>query len=432
MKAIVIEPSRLYRQMLSQIFQENEIVVQCFEKAKTALAALDKDTIDIICIARQLPDMDSLVLCNQLRGSDNTRLKPILMITSEAAPSSIQEILQAGVTEVFRRTELNQLAVYIAEYAQQDWRKKRRHGHILYVEESESLALLTATFLRSLGYKVEHCRNGETALELFMQSKFDLVLTDLMLENKLTGLMLIRELRKLPDRFGEVPVLALSSFDDPRRKVDLLHAGASDYLAKPALDEELAVRVGNLITNRQLLDKVKRQQEQLHELAMRDQLTGLYNRHYLMDSGPKILRQASRQKFPVCMVIVDLDYFKNINDTHGHTMGDLVLSRVAKLLRRCCRDEDLAARFGGEEFVLLLPYCGEADALQKAELLRREIENLNHDGIQVTASFGVTPVPAGVVCAFETVFELADKAVYSAKENGRNRIEVVSLATETV
>jgi two-component system, cell cycle response regulator len=429
MKAIVVEPSRLYRQMLSQIFTENEITVQCFEKAKTALAMLEKEGADIICTAMQLPDMDGLALCSQLRAADAIRLKPILLIASEETTRPMHQMLQAGVTEVFQRTELNQLAVYLSDYVQQHWRKKRRHGHILYVEESDALALLTGEFLRSLGYKVEHGRTAEAALEIFTQAKFDLVLTDSMLEGKLTGIMLIRELRKLPGRFGEVPVLAMSGFDDPRRKVDLLHAGASDYLAKPALEEELAVRVGNLVSNRQLLDKVRRQQAQLHELAMRDQLTGLYNRHYLMDSGPKILRQANRQKYPVSMIIVDIDHFKQINDTHGHTIGDLVISRVAKLLRRFSREEDLAARFGGEEFVLLLPYCGDTDAMVKAEILRREIELLNHDGIHLTASFGVTPIPAGQASAFESVFEQADKAVYLAKQNGRNRIEMLHLET---
>jgi two-component system, cell cycle response regulator len=424
MKAILIEPSKLYREMVGHILAEHDFEVAAFDAGGPAIAAIAQDKFDIVCTSLYLPDMQGQEFCMRLRAEESTRLKPILMLTTEDNLTQIQSAMMAGATEIFAKNKLNHLSVFLEEFCKRNKRKKKQHGHILYIEDNMVVAAATRAQLMQIGYKVDLCRSAEAAFEMFLKGKYDLVITDIILEGRMTGFSLVRELRKLPDRYGEVPILAVSSFSDPQRKIEILNAGASDYLTKPTLDEELAVRVANLITNRQLLDKVQRQQQQLHELAMRDQLTTLYNRHYLMDIGPKALRQASRQKYALCMMIVDLDHFKVINDTHGHTTGDFVLSRVAKLLRRNSREEDIAARFGGEEFVVLLPYCNETDAIRKAEVIRREIEQMKPNDILVTASFGIAPLPTGNHTSFEMLFEAADQAVYRAKENGRNRIEV--------
>lgn len=424
-KAVLVEPSRLYQQMIGQLLHNNEFEVNYFYNAQDALIFLNENSVDIICSAHQLPDMNITEMCSRLRITNATQLTPIIILTSEENNSSLHEIVQAGVTETFQRTELAQLANYFADFIQSQLKKRSRYGRILYVEDSIAIAQITSDFLRSVGYTVEHCRSAEIAIETFQRSAFDLVLTDIILAGKMTGIMLLRELRKLPGRLSEIPLLAMSSYDDPRRKLDILQAGANDYLAKPVLNEELAIRVDNLITNRHLMDKVKQQREQLHELAMRDQLTGLYNRHYLMDIAPKILSQAVRQKYPVSIVIIDVDHFKKINDSQGHAKGDTVLAAISQLLREACREEDVAARFGGEEFVLILPFCAEVDAFKKAELMRMQIEQLKPEGIAVTASFGITSLYKSTNTNFISLFEAADKAVYFAKQNGRNRVEIM-------
>ncbi|MBI3561803.1 MAG: diguanylate cyclase [Gammaproteobacteria bacterium] len=426
MRALLVEPSKLYQDMVGGVFAKHDIEVSCFTAGKAAIAALAVEQFDLICTAMYLPDMQALEFCLRLRGVEATRFKPILMLTSEENKEELNRAMLAGVTEIFSKNQLDHLSIFIGEFVQRSFRKNEQHGHILYIEDSPSVAEATKAQLISLGYKVDLFSSGEPAFEMFIKGRYDLVLTDIVLDGQMTGFTLIREIRKLPGRFGEVPILAISTFDDPQRKIEILNAGASDFLLKPPLEQELAVRVANLIINRQLLDKVQRQQEQLHELAMRDELTTLYNRHYLMEVSPKVFRQAYRQKFPVCMLVIDIDHFKKINDSHGHRVGDLVLTQVGKLLRHNCREEDLAARFGGEEFVLLLPYCNLADAQSKAEAIRREIEELKPNAIVVTASIGIATQPLDKPYSFELLFEAADKAVYRAKALGRNRVEVTA------
>ena len=122
--------------------------------------------------------------------------------------------------------------------------------------------------------------------------------------------------------------------------------------------------------------------------------------------------------------MIDIDHFKNINDTYGHATGDTVLAKIACVLNESCRNEDLAARFGGEEFVIILMHCNENDALNKAEQIRKQIAATPFDNFSVTASIGVVCLPDGCNCDFKNLFEQADAALYKAKQNGRDRVEL--------
>jgi two-component system cell cycle response regulator len=188
------------------------------------------------------------------------------------------------------------------------------------------------------------------------------------------------------------------------------------------VEEELLARVRNLIENKQLLDQVERQRKRLKELAHTDQLTSLLNRHCIVDVVPQLIQSTIKRKQYLSVIIVDVDHIKSINDEHGHSTGDVVLAETGRLLKEWCEPEDLAIRFGGEEFVLVLPDCSSRQAQKRAQALRQAIIDLKPEGISITASFGVTTAPARRLSNFETLFEIADKAVYKAKETGRNRV----------
>jgi two-component system cell cycle response regulator len=141
-----------------------------------------------------------------------------------------------------------------------------------------------------------------------------------------------------------------------------------------------------------------------------------------MEFSSKCFSEATAYDTPLSLLIIDLDHFKNINDTHGHTVGDNVLMRVGAMLKKSCRDTDMAARVGGEEFVLILGQYGAEEAARQAEKIRKAIETLEPDGIPVTASVGVTSRPLGKDVKFDDLFKVADRAVYEAKNQGRNRV----------
>ena len=236
----------------------------------------------------------------------------------------------------------------------------------------------------------------------------------------MTGLGLTRAIRNLSNNNQNVPILAMTGFDDSSRRLELFRAGVNDYTTKPIINEEFLARVTNLVSNKLLFDQVNEQQNRLYALAMSDQLTGCNNRHALNEFAPKYLAEALRHNHHLSLMVIDLDHFKKINDKHGHDVGDIVLSAMGKLLNKESRDEDFVARIGGEEFVILLPYCDLDEAMLKADVLRQKIEDSQPNGLLVTASIGVTAMQKGQKEEFFSLFKAADRAVYMSKEGGRN------------
>ena len=424
LKALVIEPSRLYQGILSKVLDDAcfEIVIE--ESGHAGLEYLKSHSVDLICLSMQLPDIDGIQLCSQMRAEDENQNTALVVITANEDADSVQKALIAGATEVFYKNELSELSIYLEYFAKSAGVEILRPGRILYIEDQKSLAMLTSTLLEKDGHQVTHFTNADEALSELQKNEYDLILTDLMLEGKKSGYALVREIKHLKGRYSEIPILAVSGLSDMHRKIELLNSGVSDYIQKPVFDEELLARVKNLVRMRHLLDKVEAQRSEMRDLAMLDQLTRLYNRHYLMDVGPKKISESLRHNIDMSLLMIDLDHFKAINDTRGHDAGDAVLVEVASSLNSLCRTEDIAARFGGEEFIMILNHCNEANALNKAEKIREQIEALDIDGIKVTTSIGVAALPQGSECDFATLFKAADTAVYKAKENGRNRVVI--------
>ena len=285
---------------------------------------------------------------------------------------------------------------------------------ILIVDDTASNLQLLAQLLKE-DYQIKVANSGQKALEL-AESLPDLILLDVIMPD-MDGYEVCKHLKE-NDKTKNIPVIFVTGKVELEDEKKGLVLGAVDYITKPFHTSIVEARVKTHIT-------IIQQHNQLQHLAMNDQLTGLYNRHYLMDVAIKKMARARRHNFPLSMILLDIDHFKNINDQHGHTTGDIVLSEIAALLSRHSREEDVAARMGGEEFVLLFEYCSLKDAHTKAELLRSEIEKLMPQNLKVTASFGVVECDSDDM-TFELLFGRADKALYEAKGNGRN--VVVSLA----
>ena len=420
MKALIVEPSRLFRNILTSIFSDRGFQCTATERPAPALELFSENDIDLVCVAMHMSDMDSMDFCRSIRNNPEKSTVPIIMITSSDNKLEFEDAMSGGITDIFHRKELNDLALYLEQQYKRATDKACDSGKILYVEDDKVFSSMVKAALSEYGFELSHFVNAEDALQCYQNNSFDLVLTDLMLAGEMSGSSLVCHIRNLPGRDGEVPILVMSGFSESQKKIDLLKLGVNDYVTKPIVLEELVMRVNNLVTLRQLLDQNIRQQHRLNELAMHDQLTGLYNRHFLMDRGPSLLADAKRYKYPVSLLMVDIDFFKKINDTHGHGTGDNVLHAVGELLARDIRAGDIAARFGGEEFVLVLGHCGMQDAMTKAESLRMAMEKLQPEGLTVTASIGVASLENVATTSFEGLFDIADKAVYSAKKEGRN------------
>ncbi|MGE6651329.1 GGDEF domain-containing response regulator [Shewanella colwelliana] len=208
-----------------------------------------------------------------------------------------------------------------------------------------------------------------------------------------------------------IPVLAL--VNDDGEGLTMLDSGAADFVCKPIQAVILKARVATHI-------QLQSQGNKLNFLALHDQLTGLYNRHFLVERAHQSLSKIQRHQTALSIVLLDLDGFRHINDFNGHHVGDLVLQIVSKLLQESFRKEDVVARMGGEEFVILME-SGIEEALDKTESVRQLLQNLKPMGLPLTGSFGVVNVNADNL-DFSHLMLLADEAVYKAKADGRNCI----------
>ncbi|MCP1728455.1 two-component system cell cycle response regulator [Natronospira proteinivora] len=420
MNILVVDHSKVFRALWHKLVLKAGHEPIMVATGEEGLEELKRRRVDLVCVSLTLPDTDGIEFCRLARKTRRGRHVPLILLTSTEDKAARMKAFEAGATDIHSKTDIEELFNQAARFVEED--EQRISGRVLYVEDSSVVAHVMLKILERLGLEVDHYTSATDAYEAFGRHAYDLVISDILVEGEMSGMGLVSRIReKFPDK-ARVPILAVSGMDDITRRMELFRLGVNDFISKPVIEEEVVARVSNLISNKQLFDQVRAQRRHLYELAMIDQLTGLYNRNSLSEFAKKAFSEANRHDFPLSLILIDLDHFKEINDTHGHLTGDEVLASIGEMLKNNCRDEDFAVRFGGEELMLILPHCTHEDAVQRAEELRQAVETLKPSGIPMTASLGVTSRPHGREVSMEDLFRIADKAVYQAKEKGRNQV----------
>ena len=295
-----------------------------------------------------------------------------------------------------------------------------------------SRRLLEAT-LRKWGYEVTVACDGAEALQILDREDAPaLIILDWMMPG-MTGLEVCRRIRAR----GSEPytyILLLTSKSQKEDLIEGMDAGADDYIAKPFDQNELQVRLRAGTRLVDLQAQLLSAREALREQATRDSLTRLWNRSSILEALSRELSRAWREASPLGVVMVDLDHFKHINDNHGHLAGDAMLREAARRMQNCVRQYDCIGRYGGEEFLILLPNCGEAESYAQAERLRKQLSQtdvcIEDTSLRITASFGVTAALPGEPWTPEGLVRKADEALYVAKKSGRNRVEILAYSSE--
>jgi two-component system, cell cycle response regulator len=296
---------------------------------------------------------------------------------------------------------------------------------ILVADDSKLYTTLVKESLSSQPCTLLFAKDGCEALELFAEHKPPLVITDWIMP-KLDGLELCRRIRAdFPEVYSYI--MLLTSNEEKESVIAGLDAGADDYLSKPFHSGELLARVGVGRRVVGLHREIQSKNRQLEAMALTDSLTGLPNRRAIDVWAPRALSAAIRYEFQMWVVMADLDFFKKINDEHGHNAGDIVLQGFAEILRRNTRASDICGRVGGEEFVLALTHVERKDVGNAIERIRRTLEKqeFSFQGkiTHATASFGVAGFQGEKLADFTSLVARADAALYSAKQKGRNRVE---------
>ncbi|WP_374570907.1 PleD family two-component system response regulator [Phenylobacterium sp.] len=413
----------------------------------TALALAAKEKPDIVLLDVMMPGMDGFQVCRRLKDDPETRHVPVVLVTALDGRADRIAGLEAGADEfltkpiddvmLFARVRsLTRLKMVIDELREREASGRRMGviagaasrlggsgGRVLIVDDNERQAQRVSSELA-----VEHRPVIESDVDkalLTARGPVDLVIVNATARS-FDGLRFAAQLRT-DEATRHLPVLAVVDFDERPRLVKALEIGVNDLLAKPIDPQELAARARTQIRRKRYTDYLRDNLDQSLELAVTDQLTGLHNRRYMTGQLEALVRRATHGGDPVACLLIDIDHFKKINDGYGHDVGDEVLREFAVRLASNVRAIDLPCRYGGEEFVVVMPDTRLSDAERIAERIRLHVAGSpfrvmgGAELLTVTISIGVAAT-SGPTDRPEALLKRADEGVYEAKAAGRNRV----------
>src|SRR5688572_16936263 len=388
---------------------------------RDALAICERGECDVVLLDVMMPGLDGFEVCRQLKTNPATHHIPVVMVTALDRASDRVRGLDAGADDFLTKPvsdvaliarvrslarlklmtdELRMRAVTSREIGIQNPEREAiaetgRQGRILVVDDRKSSYERLASMLAA-EHRVDVEPDPNRALFRAAEGDYELMIVSLGLEN-FDGLRLCSQLRSL-DRTRNMPVLAVSDGEDNGRLARGLEIGVNDYLLRPVDKNELLARVRTQIRKKRYTERLRDNVQMSIEAAITDGLTGLHNRRYMESHLGALVEQASARGKPLTVLVLDIDYFKSVNDTYGHDAGDDVLREFAIRMRKSIRGIDLACRHGGEEFVIVMPETDMAVAATVAERLRRRIATepfpiqQGNKSIEVTISIGLAAI----------------------------------------
>jgi diguanylate cyclase (GGDEF)-like protein len=290
---------------------------------------------------------------------------------------------------------------------------------LLVVDDSPLNVRLLTDILEDEGYEVFSVNNGSDVLDATLINKPEVILLDIMMPG-LDGFE-VCHLLKTTYETKNIPIIMVTAKSESADIKRALELGAHDYVKKPFDESEVLARIQSAL-------RLKEYQDMLRDMAMKDSLTGLYNHALLIDLFEKEFAKTKRDGDGLTFVMLDIDHFKKVNDTYGHSAGDVVLKDVSKILLESIRSCDIVGRYGGEEFSIVLLTSDSSEVIEICERIRKNIENysfnIGDNSISITISLGAYISDFNSQITPKEMIKLADDSLYTAKKNGRNRLEV--------
>jgi two-component system, cell cycle response regulator len=414
-----------------------------------ALESVQRVKPDIVLLDVMMPGMDGIEVCRRIKGNPQTHHIPVVMVTALDQPDDRVRGLEAGADD-FLTKPVSDLALFcrvkslvrlkmltdelrsraaagesmgLVKVVEQDV-LGQEPGKILLIDNRNNLL---ARIKGTIGKRHEIKSLDDPQLALFeaTENGYELIIVNLDFDN-FDGLRLCSQLRSL-ERTRQVPILIIVDPDDHERLLRALDMGVNDYLLRPVDKQELMARVNTQIKRWRYTEQLRSNVKQSIEMAVTDALTGLYNRRFMEKQLSALTLNAANRGKPLSLLVVDVDYFKSINDNHGHDVGDRVLQELAARLREGLRNLDLPCRTGGEEFIVVLPDTDKTVALRVGERVRKLIgakpfnAGAKSGPLTITVSIGVASFE-GAEDSMESLLKRGDEALYQAKREGRNRV----------
>lgn len=420
------------------------------DNGRDALDICDRTQVDVVLLDIMMPEMDGFEVCERLKSSPKTAHIPVVMVTALDQPSDRVRGLKAGADD-FLTKPVNDLQLIsrvkslVRLKTLSDELRIRNDGarqmgledslklHDGRLDEQAQILLVDSRgasqerIIKALKPIASVVAMSDPQASVFeaAEGPFDLVIVNSNLEDY-DPLRLCSQLRSL-ERTRFIPILLITEHGDEHMIIRALDLGVNDYIVRPLDPNELVARTLTQVRRKRYNDRLRNSVKQTIELAVTDGLTGLHNRRYLDNHFRTLFARAMARGRPLTICITDIDRFKQVNDTYGHDAGDEVLKEFAARVRSTVRGADLACRYGGEEFVVIMPDTSAEVATVVAERLRSMIEmrpfqlRTGESPLMLTASMGIATLGPGILTP-EQLLKQADNALYEAKNSGRNRV----------
>lgn len=418
-----------------------------------ALDLCESGQCDIVLLDVMMPGMDGFEVCKRLKANPATAHIPVVMVTALDQPTDRVRGLTCGaddfltkpvdeialiarvrslarlkiVIDELRNRSLTSAALGMANPIGEILADKGEQGKILLVDDRP---YSSERIMQSLAQKhqVELEVNPQDALFRIAEGSYDLVIVSLGLKDY-DALRLCSQVRSL-ERTRQLPLLIVADLEDRARVLRGLDLGVNDYINRPIDRNELAARATTQLRRKRYADKLRESVQASIEMAAIDALTGLNNRRYFETHMASMLEYSISRQKPLVLMILDIDFFKRVNDTYGHDAGDMVLKGFAARVKESIRSADLLCRLGGEEFVVIMPDTSLETSQVIAERIRLAVEqekfpiNAAGEAIHVTVSIGLAD--RSQLCDPEELYKRADLALYRSKHDGRNRVSLLA------
>jgi diguanylate cyclase (GGDEF)-like protein len=415
-KVLVVDDSQTILSLLrTEIKTHSNIEAYYAASYKEAVNLLreHKGNFHAALLDLNLPDAPN----GEIVGLANSHHIPSVVLTGTIDEKAQKNLLKKDVLNVILKNDPSSIKFAINDISRT---LKNYDTTVLIVDDSIVYRKILRDSLSKIKINVIEVSDGQEALKVMenKENNISLIITDYEMPN-LNGLNLTIKVREKYKK-DQLGIIVISSAEDQDVIDRFLKFGANDFINKPFSHNEIITRTNSNLELLDLFGKIK-------DMANKDFLTGAYNRRYFFDSGKSIYSKNKRKKSPVAVAMIDIDKFKNINDTYGHDIGDIAIQEVKKILDKNLRTSDLMARFGGEEFCILLEDITIENTKLLFEKIRKKFEEnvIDADGTKISYTIS-TGIYFGFSDSLEDMIRLSDEALYIAKESGRNRVEIKS------
>ncbi len=445
-QVLVVDDIELNVKLLEAKLSSEYFDVLSATDGPAALRIADRELPDVVLLDVMMPQMDGFEVCRRLKANPRTADIPVVMVTALSDAANRLRGLAAGADD-FLTKPVNDIALFARvrslsrlKRLMEEWRLREeicgRFGgpdrarvdagpaRIMIIDEDRLAAAGMVETLTPIASAITRFASCAEALER-LDDGVELIIASLSAGGG-DPLRLVTQCRAT-EAFRQLPILMIAGDEDLPRLAKGLDLGANDYLVRPVDRNELLARTCTQIRRKRLQDRLADNYRRSMSLALTDELTGLYNRRYLLAHLDELMARVGRDAVDAAILLLDIDHFKAVNDTHGHAAGDDVLRELAARAIGCVRSVDLVARLGGEEFVVVMPEIDLAVATAVAERLRQAVAGRpftireSGEALRMTVSIGAAAA-AGPGDTRDQLLKRADDALYRAKAEGRNRV----------